>query len=187
MYNLRGGINAWQGLRASGQEEAGLSQITGEEEPAEILILAYGLEEGLRGFYETLSQKQDHEALNRLLLKLARIEEAHKSKVFGMYLDNTQNDISKEAFESKLERDLMEGGFTPESFYEQHRAALQTVEGVLDVAMMLETQALDLYLRYSQHLRDEKTKKSVLKIADQEKAHLAALGRLMEEGREENV
>ena len=44
-----------------------------------------------------------------------------------------------------------------EEFLEQNRPAMQTVEGVLNVAMMLETQALDLYLRYSQKIKSDLT------------------------------
>lgn len=46
---------------------------------------------------------------------------------------------------------------------------------------MLETQALDLYLRYSRKSRDPKSRDVLYEIADEEKAHLASLGRLMEE------
>jgi rubrerythrin len=45
---------------------------------------------------------------------------------------------------------------------------------------MLETQALDLYLRYSQKAENEESKTVLYDIAEEEKAHLATLGRLME-------
>jgi len=57
---------------------------------------------------------------------------------------------------------------------------MDTVEGVLNIAMMLETQALDLYLRYSQKAENEESKTVLYDIAEEEKAHLATLGRLME-------
>ncbi|MBW2608916.1 MAG: hypothetical protein JRC68_01040 [Deltaproteobacteria bacterium] len=58
---------------------------------------------------------------------------------------------------------------------------MNSAPGVLETAMGLETQALDLYMRYSQKATDEKSKGILLEIAEEEKAHLAALGRLMEE------
>ena len=56
----------------------------------------------------------------------------------------------------------------------------QTEGDVINVAMMLETQAFDLYSRYSQRIEDEKGKAVLREIADEEKAHLSSLGRLME-------
>jgi len=47
--------------------------------------------------------------------------------------------------------------------------------------MMLETQALDLYLRFADKSTNAETKTILFKIAREEKAHLAALGRLLEE------
>jgi rubrerythrin len=46
--------------------------------------------------------------------------------------------------------------------------------------MMIETQALDLYLRYADRSTVGHTREILYTIADQEKAHLTALGRLME-------
>ncbi len=46
--------------------------------------------------------------------------------------------------------------------------------------MMLETQALDLYLRYSQKAEDEESRNVLYRIAEDEKAHLTALGDMME-------
>jgi rubrerythrin len=48
------------------------------------------------------------------------------------------------------------------------------------MAMSIEAQALDLYLRVGSDLKDETARAIVLKIADEEKEHLASLGRLME-------
>jgi len=58
---------------------------------------------------------------------------------------------------------------------------MQTVPDVLNIAMMLETQALDLYMRYAQKAENEKSKSILLGIAEEEKGHLASLGRLMQE------
>ena len=52
----------------------------------------------------------------------------------------------------------------------------------ISVAMMLEAQALDLYLRYSQKSTDQSCKEIFFTLSEEEKAHLASLGRLMEAG-----
>ena len=46
--------------------------------------------------------------------------------------------------------------------------------------MMLETQALDLFLRYLKRSTDFDTKAVPMELAEQEKSHLAYLGALIE-------
>ena len=66
-------------------------------------------------------------------------------------------------------------------FMEENTPFLQTVTDVIDLAMMLETQSLDLYLRFAGKSGDAQTKNVLFKLADEEKAHLSALGHLLEE------
>lgn len=46
--------------------------------------------------------------------------------------------------------------------------------------MMIETQSLDLYLRYSQKSSDKRTKAILFDLAEEEKDHLKALGDMIE-------
>ncbi len=75
----------------------------------------------------------------------------------------------------------MEGGFDIEAFTQQNQPFLDTPHHVIDLAMMLETQALDLYLRFSQKTESADTKEVLFRLADEEKAHLDALGRWLDE------
>ena len=76
--------------------------------------------------------------------------------------------------------DTLEGGFKMQEFLEKNESYLDTVPHVLDLAMMLETQALDLYLRLARRCSQAPTREVLFSIAQEEKAHLASLGRLLE-------
>ena len=180
IYNLKGGIKAWQGLTTAGPADRGMSFVKGDEPPQEIIVLAYGMEKGLGEFYTILSEQTRDTEVMGLFTNLAGIEEIHKQKLFNLYLGIDSSFSDKEAFESKVVEEVMEGGFTTQEFLEQNRPAMQTIPDVLNIAMMLETQAMDLYLRYSQKIEDEKSKKILYDIAEEEKAHLGSLGRLLE-------
>ena len=180
VYNLKGGIHAWQGLTTAGPAEMGMSFVKGNEPPQEIIVLAYGMEKGLGEFYSTLSDQTGDREMAGLFTNLAGIEEIHKQKLFNLYLNIDSSLSDKETFESKIVAGVMEGGFTTREFLEQNRSAMQTVPGVLNIAMMLETQAMDLYMRYSQKIEDENSKKILYDIAEEEKAHLTSLGHLLE-------
>ena len=171
---------AWNGHKVTGPAEMGMAPLRGDETPQEIIVLAYGMETGLGGLYATVAERIDDAEVVSVLNKLKGIEERHKEKLFKLYVSLSKGTIEKETFEASIIPEMMEGGFTTEEFIEENQPAMKGVTGVLDVAMMLETQAFDLYSRYSQKTDDENTKNVLYGIAEEEKAHLSALGDLME-------
>lgn len=181
VYNLKGGIKAWEGLTAFGPAEMGMVHLRGDETSQEIIVLAYGMEDGLAGFYKNLSERMDDPEVVGLLVKLAKIEKKHKKRLFDLYITFEPTVTDMETFEDDIVSDVMEGGFTTEEFLEKNIDSMKTVPDVLSMAMMLETQAMDLYMRYSEKSKDEKSRTVLYNIAEEEKAHLKALGRLMEQ------
>ena len=181
VYNLKGGIKAWEGLTAFGPAEMGMVLLKGDETSQEIIVLAYGMEDGLAGFYGTMSKKMDDTEMVELLNKLAKIEENHKKRLFDLYVTLESNVTDRETFEHDIVTDVMEGGFSTEEFLEKNSDSMKTVPDVLSIAMMLETQAMDLYMRYSEKVEMGKSKSILYDIAEEEKAHLKSLGRLMEQ------
>ena len=114
-----------------------------------------------------------------LLSKLARIEVNHKQRLFDLYLSFDAVPSDLEAFDANIDMELMEGGFHPDTLLKQNLASLSTAVGVLNLAMMLEAQALDLYMRYADKSQDKQTEEMLFKMADEEKAPLKSLGELL--------
>jgi rubrerythrin len=154
--------------------------VTGNETPAEIIPIAYGMEEGLRIFYMEMSPKVDDKASSDLFKKLAAVEDQHKDRLFRVYKSLDSNVSDRKSFETKILGKTMEGGLTMNEFLAENHPALQTPEDILNMAMSLETQSLDLYLRYSQKSEDPQTKEALYKLGDEEKAHLSSLGEMLE-------
>jgi rubrerythrin len=182
VYNLKGGIAAWHGLTAFGPVEMGMARLKGDEKPDEVVILAYGMETGLGEFYSRIAGTIAEPAIATLLMKLAGIEENHRQRLFRLYTALDPATADQRRFENRIVSEVMEGGFTTDEFMERNRAAMSTRENVLSIAMMLETQALDLYMRYSQKIKDDRSKSLFHDLAEEEKSHLESLGRLMEAG-----
>lgn len=180
MVNLQGGIKAWNGQKAAGPAEMGMTLFKGNETPTEIISLAYGMEEGLRSFYQTLADSSRDSAVTALLSKLAGVEVGHKHKLHQLYLTLVPDAGELKDFEDKVISRAMEGGFTTEEFMERNRPAMESVSDVLSLAMMIETQALDLYMRVAQNSSHERTRTVLHELAEDEKAHLSTLGRLLE-------
>ena len=180
IYNLQGGIKAWQGGKAAGPQELNLEIVRGDETPAEMIALAYGMEMGLGVFYQNRIETAEDQELKALFAKLADIERHHKQRLFDLLaeIDPPGKDI--EAYEADIKPSILEGGFKLDDFLQKNEPFLQTVSDVLDLAMMLETQALDLYLRFAEKSTDERTQNVLFSIANEEKAHLSSLGDLMD-------
>ena len=155
--------------------------LTGDESSLDIITFAYGMEQGLGEFYSSAAGMIEDEDVAGLLRKLARIEENHKQKLLDLYETLNTSGRGKEAFEGEVTSEMMEGGFTTKEFLEENRPLMETTADTLSLAMMLETQALDLYLRYSQKAEDKESRRVLYRIAEDEKAHLAALGDMMED------
>jgi rubrerythrin len=180
VYNLKGGIAAWQGQAAAGPEELGMMLLKGDETPQDIICLAYGLEEGLEKFYASSSKRALGPEVIKVLSKLAEIEVRHKQKLFDLYRAIDPSNPTIESFEDKVTSELLEGGFDPDKLLEASLPAIKNAAGVLNFAMMLEAQGMDLYMRYAEKSQDPRVKDILFKMAEDEKAHLKSLGDLLE-------
>jgi len=158
----------------------GMMILKGDETPRDIICLAYGLEEGLRKFYAASAQMAFAAEVVKLLSKLAEIEVRHKQKLFDLYKIIDSADTAIESFEKKVNSELMEGGFDSEKLLEESMPAFKTAAGVLNFAMMLEAQSMDLYVRYAEKSENPRVKEILFDMAGDEKAHLKSLGDLLE-------
>lgn len=155
-----------------------LELVREDDSASNIITLAYGMEQNLGWFYRALIAKTQDQELIFLLGKLAAVEDKHRHYLFQLFSALEPSSSNLESFEAEATTKLMEGGFERDSFMSQNERFLSSVQDMLDLSMMLETQALDLYLRFAGKTVNQETKKAIYRIADEEKAHLALLGEL---------
>ncbi len=180
VYNLKGGIKGWHGHKASGPEELNLDLVRGDETPTEIAALAIGMEESLIRFYQTLLSRAQDSDVKQLFMKMVEVSKLHKKKFEAFYQQiEPSRDVA--ALQAAVKTDIMEGGFKMEDFIRKNEPYMQTLMGTLDIAMMLETQALDLYGRFAEKAQMVAAKDYLLQVAEEEKVHLNMLGQLLEE------
>ena len=180
VFNLTGGIKAWNSGKAIGNEELGLTLFSGKESPEETLIVAYSLEEGLREFYLSLAPKVKNEDARRLFEKLSNIEVKHQDRIFDEYIKISGASMDRAEFGENLVFTAMEGGLTTEEYLDLYQPDLEIEEEIISLAMAIEAQALDLYQRGAEQARTEKSKSVLMQIAAEERMHLEQLGKLFE-------
>lgn len=180
VFNLSGGINAWNGKRAIFGEEKGLELFTGIESLEETLTIAYGLELGLEEFYVSMIDNAKNILVEQLFKKLSQIEAKHRDRIFNEYIRATNRTISREEFASENVAYLSEGGMSTEEYINYFIPDTESEQGVIETAMTIEAQALDLYFRASERLEEDESKKFLAQMADEERTHLKQLGNLMD-------
>ena len=163
---------------AEGPVGMNLDLISGLETPTDILKLAYGMEQNLANFYREVEKKSSDDDLIDLLNTLASVEEKHTQYVYSLYKSWEITPLSLKDFQKSVLSDVIESGLKLDDFLNSNRDFLKTASDLLDLSMMLETQALDLYLRLAQRSTKEESRSAFHKIADEEKAHLTLLSKL---------
>jgi rhodanese-related sulfurtransferase/rubrerythrin len=180
VINLTGGFKAWNGQAAYGSEEEGVDLFAELDTAEQILATAYSLEDGLRDFYLRMLDKVSDEKLKSVFKLLADIEIKHKDRLFAEYSRLTGKDDRGE-FECSFVTPLMEGGMTTEEYLDRFKPDMGSPVEVVSMAMSIEAQALDLYMRSAAWTSNDENRTILEQIAGEEKTHLERLGQLLDE------
>jgi rhodanese-related sulfurtransferase/rubrerythrin len=180
VINMSGGIKAWDDPVAFGSEEQGLDFITGNESVEETLVIAYSLEAGLRDFYLTMIDKIADDKIKSLFQKLSDIEVLHQNRILEEYIQITGKEVDHDTFESDRVEKVVEGGLTTDEYIGLYKPDWNAPSDIVGLAMSIEAQALDLYTRAANRSKDKRTRGALRKIAEEERAHLGQLAKLME-------
>jgi sulfur-carrier protein adenylyltransferase/sulfurtransferase len=181
---MAGGIKAWKGMVATGGPEAGIAYFAPAENMRDIVALAWGMEEGSRRFYQGIMEQltTDRET-GQLLANLMEAENHHQQylraafeRIAGRRI--TQDDLQA-VFGDITAGEIMEGGVPVRQALEWTRD--QEIQDVLELAMGLEINSYDLYIKMSRKAETSEEKLIFRDLAQEEQEHLERLGSLLDE------
>jgi len=176
VFNIAGGIRAWEGHLAKGPEAAGLELFAGDEEYEDGVSLAYAMEGGLQEFYRLLAQRLTDGAEKLLYVRLMGFEDRHRARLLAEYQAvHGQGQIPARGITG-----IMEGGGNVQELLGRVGTFPHNRRDILDLAMMLETQAQDLYRRMARKSENQSTRDFFLRMAEEEKMHLSLLAAEMD-------
>jgi len=175
---MNGGMDAWNGLVSKAKVDQGMYLIEGGETAEEVVALAYGLEEGSRRFYGELAERSAWPEARRLFETLRDAEIRHEDRLWERYRSLPGNLGERQAFEDNAVPRALEGGLTQDQLLAQYPEAVREPADALDLAMALETDALDLYLRLANAFDDADVRSVFFDLAEEEREHLKKLGDL---------
>ena len=181
--NMVGGAMAWQVIVAFGPMKLGMIEFTGEEMPVDVVLKSYAMESNLQRFYVQRADMAETLERIELFMELAGFEDRHKDTLYNLYLKITGEKMTRDGFEKDAFDSVgftAEGGVDIEDFLEEHGPAFEDEQGVLQLATMVEAQALDYYLRCAMKIENPETLRVLQILAREEKAHLKLLGKFMD-------
>lgn len=152
--------------------------------PEDAIVTGFGLEMGLRDFYLSMKSNVASPSAQDIFDKLADVEIIHQKQLVELYKDITGQAITLEDFQEKIADPAMEGGLTTEQYLQRYNLDTESELEVLSLAMAIEVQALDLYLRAAASSSEAATGDIFFKIAEEERSHIARLGQHIDQQQE---
>jgi rubrerythrin len=180
---MEGGIRAWKGMVAHGPPESGMAYFSPAANAEEIVGLAWSLEEGSRLFYQGVSEHfSDDPEAGKMFEGLVSAEKNHEKHLLETYetLTGTQPDFVglRERFQDSLSGAVMEGGIKVKEALDW--AKDKGVAESLELAMAMEVNAYDLYIKMSRAVEDKQAQEIFKKLSAEEQVHLEKLAWLLE-------
>jgi rubrerythrin len=179
VYSIKGGMDAWNGLKATGEYEAGMYLIEGRKTMEEFLSLAWSLEDGTGTFYEAVMNTIEGNELKSVFHSLVKAEETHKTALLDTYRRVKGETVKSEALAERSLSGLMESGVSVEEAVVWAKQRDRDPRDILEFSMQLETNSLDLYMKVLRGAEDEGVRETFRSLIDEEKRHLARLGNLL--------
>ncbi len=184
VFQLQGGIEAWEHGTAASPPELHLRFIRGDESAIEAAVIACRFETGLEQFYSRALEASSIAEVRDLMEELIKAEESHKRNLLRLLesLGAPPGACGPPGGPMRLKpaksSQVMEGGLEIDDFLARSDDYLKSARDCLELAIMIEVHGLDLYLRMAQTCADAAAKELFYRLGEEEKAHLNSLADL---------
>jgi rhodanese-related sulfurtransferase/rubrerythrin len=173
IYNLMGGIVAWDGATLDDSPRVRL--FSGQGLP-EMLTTAMNLEKGAFRFYNHVGDSRTQVSWSEVFVRLAKAETAHAQTVYRFFKQVRPDAEPFETLFERLDGDVLEGGMSLNQTMElldglTEQSCLRTLE----LALKIEYAAFDLYRNLADQSESSEAREAFISLAQAEKGHMHAL------------
>lgn len=175
---MEGGIQAWNGVVAGGVYEAGLAYFSRASRPEELISLSIALEEGNRVFYERISRDLKEEKAASIFRSMAKAEGRHVETLRDLHARVSGKSGNPARPEGMGAGGFLEGGAPLEETLEWTKG--KTLEEILELAIAMEANALDRYIKMGRAVSDERSREVFLALSREERKHLERMTSLLD-------
>ena len=179
IYNLVGGIMAWEGQTVKGFPKVQVFDL--DRAPSDLLLTAMNLEKGAWRFYIYILENFNLAPMASMLERLSKAEIGHAKIVYGFWEAVTDRVRPFDELYTDLKGDILEGG---ESLTEV-LASLKNISDkqcltIMELALHIEYTAFDLYRTMAGHSKDKISQEAFLTLVQAEKSHMRMLARSLD-------
>ncbi len=182
VYNLVGGILAWDGRKLS--DFPRIQVFTPEENKGDLLRTAMNLEKGAWRYYREILETIGQETFAPAIRELSQAEEGHARMIYAFWKHSQTDPPAFEALFRELEGEILESGEPLQAALARLRAAAaDRCLDILELALEIEYRAYDLYRNIAEREPDTERRNTFLTIAQAEKKHMRVISRALAECR----
>lgn len=180
IYNLTGGILAWEGRTISGFPKIRVFDKAKAIE--DLLLTAMDLEKGAWRFYNHIFENVNVAPIAPTIKQLSKAEIAHAKTVYGFWKTVAGNVRPFDELYADLKGEILEGGENLADMFEY----LENIQEnrcvhIIELALHIEYAAFDLYRTMAENTQDQTTREAFLTIAQAEKNHMRMLARALDQ------
>lgn len=170
IFNLAGGILAWQGKSLAGFPRfMTINPVGGAEQ---VLKDAIGFEKAAERFYETVAQEFSASVVSDMALHLARFEIGHAKVIYALLKHMNPAVPSFETMYEAASDSFLEGGLMLNEALDRLKAMEgEPILNFAEIAVEIEWMAYELYKNYAAITNDIDVARVFLQLAEQEKGH----------------
>lgn len=176
VFNLVGGILAWERKAVSGAPDLKVFALAGTDQ--EVLLQAMDLERGAERFYTAIRQRYKRISWVDTLAALAGEEEAHARMIYRFWAAGQPDPPSFATVYSGLAGDLTEGGYSCAALVAMlERQPFEPCRAMLELALTIEYAAYDLCRNLAHRFQGQQLEEVFNTLAEAEKEHMQLAAR----------
>lgn len=170
IFNLAGGILAWQGKSLSGFPHFMTIDIS--RGPEQVLRDAIGFEKAAERFYKMVAREFPKSLVSEMAVHLAGFEIGHAKGIYSLLKRLNPEAPSFETLYEAASDSFLEGGLMLDEAMERLKAMEgEPILNFGEVAIEIEWMAYELYKNYAAVTEDVEMVRVFLQLAEQEKGH----------------
>ena len=181
VYNMEGGILAYNGLVAAGPPEAGVFCFPENMTPEQLIAMAWYIEDGSQRYLDAVKDIAQDQDIKDVFISLADHKIAHKQSLSRLFQKISGQSVGDDFPTSVLQRPphkVMAGCVSvPEAI---NWSKDKEIADILDLLIGLEANTFDLYLKLGRQVESDRARSVFMELSEAEVRHLEQLASIFE-------
>ena len=181
VYNMEGGILAYNGLVAAGPPEAGVFCFPENMTPEQLIAMAWYIEDGSQRYFDAVKNATHNQDIKDNFASLIGHKIAHKESLSLLY-EKISGQTAGDNFPTSVlqmpPHKVMAGCVSVSEAVNWSKD--RRISDILDFLMALEANTFDLYLKLGRQVESDRARSVFMELSEEEAHHLEQLASIFE-------